>query len=404
MDDNCLYCLVHQTFDFSLIFGDIGLERCVCHQLTKKQKKFVSIHANFIEFMIIGHFLMLIIQYFGTEDNVIACSPIVNTGGKENAPFLIGVFGCISLSSFLIIRNGRREKLSFTLEMSGYEGEKEKIRLYQRIAHFFIAISYAFVLFLVTYISSVVIFKKVEMKSSSFRAFACSVVMQISSMYESTLWMWFVSSCILCGVILMRRFHTLSVELQRAKIQWPKKNINDLMSKHLELCEFIWHVNEHWNKYVFFLYGIALFLLSFLIYASIFGEFTLYLQIMLCFATILLVIVVTVCAFALSRIVIALYDSFQEIRRFGAASHSLADKLKVLDFMKKFQENKIGFSCGDCFILSKESPVQVYNNFYSIFNILLQIREILIGNTSSSCTPANSTNSSRNFNISNALE
>ncbi|XP_023228555.1 uncharacterized protein LOC111628925 [Centruroides sculpturatus] len=230
--------------------------------------------------------------------------------------------------------------------MSGYEGEKEKIRLYQRITHFFVVISYAFVLSLVTFISSVVIFKKVEMKASSFRAFACSIVTQISSMYEATLWMWFVSTCILCSIIILQRFNALSVELQRAKMQWQKKNIDDLISKHFELCEFILNVNEKWNRYLFFIYGIALYLLSFLIYSSVFGEFVWYLQILICFATILLTIVVIVCAFAASRLSASAYDSFQEIRRFAGTSHSLADKLKVLDFMKKFQENKIGFSCG----------------------------------------------------------
>ncbi|XP_067144938.1 uncharacterized protein [Centruroides vittatus] len=73
------------------------------------------------------------------------------------------------------------------------------------------------------------------------------------------------------------------------------------------------------------------------------------------------------------------YDSFQEIRIFASARLSVEDKIKLLDFMKKFRENELGFSCGGFFVASKGCPVKVYSSLYSAFNILLQVRDILKG-------------------------
>ncbi|XP_023230936.1 uncharacterized protein LOC111630988 [Centruroides sculpturatus] len=73
------------------------------------------------------------------------------------------------------------------------------------------------------------------------------------------------------------------------------------------------------------------------------------------------------------------YDSFQEIRIFASARLAVEDKIKMLDFMKKFRENELGFSCGGFFVVSKGCPVKVYSSLYSAFNVLLQVRDILKG-------------------------
>ncbi|XP_023231307.1 uncharacterized protein LOC111631320 [Centruroides sculpturatus] len=73
------------------------------------------------------------------------------------------------------------------------------------------------------------------------------------------------------------------------------------------------------------------------------------------------------------------YDSFQEIRIFASARLAVEDKIKMLDFMKKFRENELGFSCGGFFVVSKGCPVKVYSSLYSAFNVLMQIRDILKG-------------------------
>ncbi|XP_067145147.1 uncharacterized protein [Centruroides vittatus] len=109
----------------------------------------------------------------------------------------------------------------------------------------------------------------------------------------------------------------------------------------------------------------------------------------MCVATILAVTIAIVGSFAMAHFSGSAYDSFQEIRVMSALPLSITEKLKILDFMKRFRENSIGASIGDCFIMSKETPVEVYNGLYTIFNMMLEIRDIMKGK-SSHCIPKNS--------------
>ncbi|XP_023243071.1 uncharacterized protein LOC111641178 isoform X2 [Centruroides sculpturatus] len=94
------------------------------------------------------------------------------------------------------------------------------------------------------------------------------------------------------------------------------------------------------------------------------------------------------------------YDSFQEIRIMSALPLSITEKLKILDFIKRFRENSIGVSIGDCFILSKETPVEVCNALYTIFNMMLEIRDIMKGK-STHCVPRNASLASYNVSSTN---
>ncbi|XP_067127902.1 uncharacterized protein [Centruroides vittatus] len=200
--------------------------------------------------------------------------------------------------------------------------------------------------------------------------------------------MWIIPISIMVGIVILERFNVLSKQLQEARINCSKHDIDELISKHEELCHFIEQINDKWGEYFFILFGVFIYLVAFLINATIFNEISSYIRIhiLLIFLTVLSIALAMFYSFALARISYSAYDSFQEIRKLSVAPLELEEKLKILDFMKKFRENEIGFNCGGYFLMSKESPIKVYNALYTVCNMLLQIRDILWGEKRS-CIP-----------------
>ncbi|XP_023244758.1 uncharacterized protein LOC111642620 [Centruroides sculpturatus] len=253
----------------------------------------------------------------------------------------------------------------------------------------FILIMYCFVLVPYVIILSYAISNVVERKSSYGRALVCAVYINVCFIYEFALCMWAMSVIHVAAFAIIERFNVLSRRLQRLFFKCSKRDIHNLICKHVELCDFIKQVNDKWNEYMFIVYGSLLTSVCFFIYNTVFPDMSLPLYVIMCLTTILAVTIAIVASFVTSRFCIAAYDSFQEIRIMSALPLSLTEKLIIIFyFMKRFRENSIGFNIGDCFILSKETPVEVYNALNTIFKMMLEIRNIMKGK-SSHCIPRN---------------
>ncbi|XP_067126766.1 uncharacterized protein [Centruroides vittatus] len=201
--------------------------------------------------------------------------------------------------------------------------------------------------------------------------------------------------------MLYERFNALSQQLSLVVTQNPKYEINDIMRKHCEMCELIEQMNDKWGNTFFIMYGITAYIISFAVYNTIFTTSATYIRTFLLLCSILGICLVVSLSFVVSRIFVLAYDSFQEIRKFSLIPLPLEDNLKMLNFMKKFGENEIGFSCGGYFIVSTKFPIQMYESLYSAFEILLKLRDIFEG-IDKSCKPATKSllvNSTNNINI-----
>ncbi|XP_023211620.1 uncharacterized protein LOC111614473 [Centruroides sculpturatus] len=338
----------------------------------------MSVYAKLVQAIIFGHFLLTCIHALSTEDNVIACSPLEVTGkSRDNTMFMKGIFACASLICSLTIQYGRRKKIAMELKTSSYYGEKQKMEKYQLLMFFHIIYFYCIVFGIAVFNSSLII-RRFENRSSYTRAFLCVVYNIIYTVFELSVWIWFLTVALIIGIAVKKRFDALSLQLQQANSIRLERNINEIIFKHLELCDFLQQINDKWNEFIFIGYGIILFCMSLLIYNTIFGglSFHMYMYISICIYTIIGITLGIIGSFAVARLCASAYDSFQEIRKLGAAILPLETKLKMLNFMKKFQRKNIGLSCGDCFVFSKQTPVQTYKALYSVFNMLLQIRDV----------------------------
>ncbi|XP_067121560.1 uncharacterized protein [Centruroides vittatus] len=71
---------------------------------------------------------------------------------------------------------------------------------------------------------------------------------------------------------------------------------------------------------------------------------------------------------------VKMQTSFQDIRRFSACDLSLEQKLKILNFMKRFGKVSLCISIRGYFNVTKKFPVKMGNTLHSIFSGLLKLK------------------------------
>ncbi|XP_023210879.1 uncharacterized protein LOC111613765, partial [Centruroides sculpturatus] len=72
--------------------------------------------------------------------------------------------------------------------------------------------------------------------------------------------------------------------------------------------------------------------------------------------------------------VFQMQTSFQDIRKFSECDLSLEQKLKILNFMKRFGKASLCLSIKGYFNVTKKFPVKMANALHSIFSGLLKLR------------------------------
>ncbi|XP_023219529.1 uncharacterized protein LOC111621581 [Centruroides sculpturatus] len=84
------------------------------------------------------------------------------------------------------------------------------------------------------------------------------------------------------------------------------------------------------------------------------------------------------CAFAflLSLLTAAMQNGFQDIRRFAICHLELEQKLRILNFMKRFGKASLLFSAEDYFNVTKKFPIKMASSLHSIFSSLTNLRSV----------------------------
>ncbi|XP_023221402.1 uncharacterized protein LOC111623163 [Centruroides sculpturatus] len=78
--------------------------------------------------------------------------------------------------------------------------------------------------------------------------------------------------------------------------------------------------------------------------------------------------------FSLSVFTSSMQTSFQDIGRFADCDLGLEQKLKILNFMKRFGKESLCLSCRNYFKITKKFPIKMASSLHSIFSGLLNIK------------------------------
>ncbi|XP_023219644.1 uncharacterized protein LOC111621671 isoform X2 [Centruroides sculpturatus] len=78
----------------------------------------------------------------------------------------------------------------------------------------------------------------------------------------------------------------------------------------------------------------------------------------------------------LSAFTSTMQTSFQDIRRFAQCDLKLEQKLKIVNFMKRFGKASLYLSVNGFFNVTKKFPVKMSSALYSVFSNLLNLRTV----------------------------
>ncbi|XP_067126196.1 uncharacterized protein [Centruroides vittatus] len=148
-----------------------------------------------------------------------------------------------------------------------------------------------------------------------------------------------------------------------------------IMTQHDELWRFTSHLNGPFNYVLTILYGILLSETSLMYFAFIFSEFKFALKLFFSSLCVSFTFLCIVTGFLFSAFTSTMQTSFQDIRRFAGCDFTLEQKLKILNFMKRFGKEPLCFTFRNYFKITKKFPIKMGNSLHSMFSGLLNIKK-----------------------------
>ncbi|XP_023241595.1 uncharacterized protein LOC111639879 [Centruroides sculpturatus] len=191
----------------------------------------------------------------------------------------------------------------------------------------------------------------------------------------------FIHNCIIIGIIIyiiIISFINLSKQhllLQRNN-RHLSHEIESIIISHDQLWTFTSHVNNAHNLSYFVNYFSILLETCLAIYSLLFIKMNYAVTLVFFIVALVLCIGCLVVAYLLSRCTAAMQNNFQDIRRFADCNLALEQKLKILNFMKRFGKASLLISLKDYFNVTKKFPIKMANCIHSIYSSLLNLRSV----------------------------
>ncbi|XP_023229585.1 uncharacterized protein LOC111629887 [Centruroides sculpturatus] len=176
-------------------------------------------------------------------------------------------------------------------------------------------------------------------------------------------------------IIVMKLFKNVSDDLY-----FVEKDDDDLrlklhvtMIQHAELWNFTTQFNGVFNYPLTILYGCFLVETSLLYYITAFVEMEFTCKVLACILNCLFTCGCLLMGFCLSTFTSIIQTSFQDIGRFVDCDLSLEEKLKILNFMKRFGKASLCLTINGYFNVTKKFPVKMASTPHSMFSGILRL-------------------------------
>ncbi|XP_023241677.1 uncharacterized protein LOC111639945 [Centruroides sculpturatus] len=182
---------------------------------------------------------------------------------------------------------------------------------------------------------------------------------------------------ILLMYTLMKVFEKVSENLYLLKKNSPnlKSELEKIIIQHDELWNFANQLNGPFNDILTILYGTLLMETSLLyfLFSVILNDF--WIRMICSTLCASFTFYCTVLGFLFSAFTSTMQTSFQDIRRFADCNLRLEEKLKILNFMKRYGKESLCLTCRDYFKITKKFPVKMGSSLDSIFSGLENMKE-----------------------------
>ncbi|XP_067118135.1 uncharacterized protein [Centruroides vittatus] len=152
--------------------------------------------------------------------------------------------------------------------------------------------------------------------------------------------------------------------------------LEEIMTQHNELWNYVKQLNGPFNYVLTILYGSLLTETSLLYYILIYSKTEFALKIIIFIICAGLSVICFFVGFLASAFTSAMQTSFQDIRRFAQCDLKLEQKLKIVNFMKRFGKASLCLSINGFFDVTKKFPVKMCSALHSVYSNLLNFRTV----------------------------
>ncbi|XP_067131486.1 uncharacterized protein [Centruroides vittatus] len=158
-----------------------------------------------------------------------------------------------------------------------------------------------------------------------------------------------------------------------------KSRLDQFMMHHQEMWTFVEQFNGKINIVLAIAYFGITFSTCFFYYIFLFVEISNMLRYGILAAAVFCMFVCIILACFLCCFAFTMQNAFRDIRVFTQSDLELEQKLKILDFMKRFGKFPMRLSLCDVYTIDRKIPIKMASTLYSIFSYLLKIRNISVG-------------------------
>ncbi|XP_067130167.1 uncharacterized protein [Centruroides vittatus] len=152
--------------------------------------------------------------------------------------------------------------------------------------------------------------------------------------------------------------------------------LKNFMMHHEELWIFVQQFNTKLNYLFAIIYFGILWSTSFVYYAFLFLEIF---ETIRYFLFVLLIICTLLCVISgclLCSLAFTMQNAFQDIRQFADCSLQLEEKLKIIDFMKRFGKVPLRLSMAGFYHIDKKIILKMASTLHSVFSGLLKLKRV----------------------------
>ncbi|XP_023223318.1 uncharacterized protein LOC111624643 [Centruroides sculpturatus] len=335
----------------------------------QKPYKLFEVYSLFIELFLYANIVIIVLN-FATGD--IICGKWTELfSGNEHFLYpvcLVSIIVHTLQFSFL-----KRKKYVFPNNQTTYHNEEMTVNLLQFV--WYISLKLYFMLQIVLlFFLDFFLYQAME-GSSDIEIVFCYIDIHLLYTYIIGQFYSHFSLFVSTALLLFFRFNIISQQFIEIRYKFQNLGyvIEDIIQKHSELLHDIDCINELYNMTFAIIYCFFLYLISLLIVSALFLNLPSFYVYCLLHLSMVMVIVVTMISFGLSKFSSSIYGDFIEMNRYSSARFILEYKLKMLNFMKRFAKTPIGVSVGGFFYVKKNFPVRILCRFYSILSAFIEL-------------------------------
>ncbi|XP_023233792.1 uncharacterized protein LOC111633457 isoform X3 [Centruroides sculpturatus] len=150
--------------------------------------------------------------------------------------------------------------------------------------------------------------------------------------------------------------------------------LEEIMAQHHEIWSYTNQLNGPFNYVLTILYATLLTETCLLYFIAIFSKVEFALKVFIFLICALITFLCVLVGFLMSVFTSNMQTSFQDTRIFADCDLSLEQKLKMLNFMKRFGKASLCLSMNDYFNVTKKFPIKMASSLHSVFSGLLKLR------------------------------